>query len=89
MAKKEILLKLACGNKKDNFIDDIKECCGNIKDCVEFVNNEFSKRFLKSQRKEIVVFNVSYSNKDELLDFNNWLTLEELIEGEIFVEEEK
>lgn len=89
MAKKEILLKLACANKKDNNIENIKECCGNVKDCVEFVNNEFSKRYLKSQGKEIIVFNISYSNEEELLDFDNWLTLEELIEGGIFIEEVK
>ena len=47
------------------------------------MNKEYSKRFLANFREDNVVFNFVYQNKNELLDINNWASLDELKELEI------
>lgn len=80
MKRNEQLYRIAVGNLIDNKVENIKEFEGNKKELILFMNKEYSKRFLANFRKDNVVFNLVYQNKNELLDINNWASLDELKE---------
>lgn len=80
MKKNEQLYRIAIGNLINDKIENIKEFEGNKKELILFMNKEYSKRFLANFREDNVVFNFVYQNKNELLDINNWASLDELKE---------
>lgn len=80
MKRNEQLYRIAVGNLINDKVENIKEFEGNKKELILFMNKEYSKRFLANFREDKVVFNFVYQNKNELLDINNWASLDELKE---------
>lgn len=87
--KKEIIFNAAIANKNNKELENITCINGNKKQIIEFLNNEYKKRYLKNRFIDNIVFNLAYSNENELLDINNWCSINELVNGNIFILEDK
>lgn len=61
----------------------ISQLVGNKKTIIEFMNNYYAEHTLRSNFKAKIVFNIGFSNEQELLDESNWFTLEQLAQANI------
>lgn len=86
MTKKNIELNIIIGEIDNDKIINQKSLTGKINLIIDFINKEFSQRYLKLKDENKIVFNINPENEDDLK--NNWLTLQELVDGGIFTSEE-
>lgn len=87
MAKRNIELNIFVGEIDNNKIINQKSFNGRIDLVIDFINKEFSQRYLKLKDENKIVFNINPEDDVDLQD--NWLTLQELVDGGIFTLEEK
>lgn len=73
----------------EDSICDITAFNGNKKQIIEFMNNEYHKRLLKNKLIDNIKFNICYTTEEELMNEDNWFTLNELSNGKIITLEEK
>lgn len=79
----EVRINIACGTKKDGKIENIECLTGNEKELVNFINEQYTNRLLRSFFKDEIVFNIAYESEEELNDEGMWFTFDELKEGGI------
>lgn len=79
----EVRINIACGTKKDGKIENIECLTGNEKELVNFINEQYTNRLLRSFFKDRIVFNIAYESEEELNDEGMWFTFDELKEGGI------
>ena len=87
MAKRNIELNIFVGEIDNNKIINQKSFNGKINLIIDFINKEFSQRYLKLKDENKIVFNINPEDDVDLQD--NWLTLQELVHGGIFTLEEE
>ena len=87
MAKRNIELNIFVGEIDNNKIINQKSFNGRIDLGIDFINKEFSQRYLKLKDESKIVFNINPEDDVDLQD--NWLTLQELVDGGIFTLEEE
>lgn len=87
MAKRNIELNIFVGEIDNNKIINQKSFNGRIDLVIDFINKEFSQRYLKLKDENKIVFNINPEDDVDLQD--NWLTLQELVDGGIFTLEEE
>ena len=87
MTKKNIELNIVVGEIDNDKIINQKSFNGKINLIVDFINKEFSQRYLKLKDENKIVFNINPEDDVDLQD--NWLTLQELVDGGIFTLEEE
>ena len=87
MTKRNIELNIFVGEIDNNKIINQKSFNGKINLIIDFINKEFSQRYLKLKDENKIVFNINPEDDVDLQD--NWLTLQELVDGGIFTLEEK
>lgn len=87
MAKRNIELNIFVGEIDNNKIINQKSFNGKINLIIDFINKEFSQRYLKLKDENKIVFNINPEDDVDLQD--NWLTLQELVDGGIFTLEEE
>ena len=79
----EVRINIACGTKKDGKIENIECLTGNEKELVNFINEQYTNRLLRSFFKDRIVFNIAYESEEELNDEGMWFTFDELKDGGI------
>ena len=79
----EVRINIACGTKKDGKIENIECLTGNEKELVNFINEQYTNRLLRSFFKDKIVFNIAYESEEELNDEGMWFTFDELKDGGI------
>lgn len=87
MAKRNIELNIVVGEIDNDKIINQKSFNGRIDLVIDFINKEFSQRYLKLKDENKIVFNINPEDDVDLQD--NWLTLQELVDGGIFTLEEE
>lgn len=87
MAKRNIELNIVVGEIDNDKIINQKSFNGRIDLVIDFINKEFSQRYLKLKDENKIVFNINPEDAVDLQD--NWLTLQELVDGGIFTLEEE
>ena len=87
MTKKNIELNIVVGEIDNDKIINQKSFNGKINLIIDFINKEFSQRYLKLKDENKIVFNINPEDDVDLQD--NWLTLQELVDGGIFTLEEE
>ena len=86
MTRRNIELNIFVGEIDNDKIINQKSFNGRIDLVIDFINKEFSQRYLKLKDENKIVFNINPEDDVDLQD--NWLTLQELVDGGIFTLEE-
>ena len=81
--KIELLLNIACANLINSKLEKIEKFTGTIKECIDFMNQNYSKRYIELKLKDCIVFNLAYKNEEELMNLDNWFSLKSLINANI------
>ena len=74
----DVELRVAVGSRKNGVVVDAEQFAGKKKDCIIFMNKQYAERQLKSHFEDDTVFNLGFSNIEELNDLSNWFTMDEL-----------
>lgn len=84
--KKSFELTVIVGEIKDDKIVNQKSFTGIHNKIVDFMNEEYSKRFLRLKNDKLIVFNINPETQEDLEE--NWFTLQQLVRSGLIELEE-